>query len=114
MIRANAIAMAAGFFLLAGAVSSGSAWGQAYPHKPVRFIVGYGAGGAADVATRLIAPRLAESLGQPVVVDNRPGAGSMIATALLARSSPDGYTIMMANVSFGGNPALHRKLAYDP
>jgi tripartite-type tricarboxylate transporter receptor subunit TctC len=92
---------------------SGTASGQAYPHKPIRFIVGYGAGGAADVATRLIAPQLAETFGQPVVVDNRPGAGSIIATALLAQARPDGYTIMMANVSFGANSALHRKLSYD-
>src|SRR5262245_4757747 len=88
--------------------------GQAYPGKPIRFLVGYGAGGAADVAARLVAPRLAEALGQPIVVDNRPGAGSLIATQLLAQSRPDGYTIMMVNASFGANPALYAKRTYDP
>src|SRR5438105_10379905 len=95
-----------------------SAWAnaagtQSYPTRPIRFLVGYGASGAADVAARLISPRLAERFGQPVVVDNRPGAGSRIATELLARSAADGYTIMMVNVSFGAIPALHRQLSYD-
>ncbi|MBM3358052.1 MAG: tripartite tricarboxylate transporter substrate binding protein [Betaproteobacteria bacterium] len=104
---------AAACIATATGLSSATASGQAYPNKPIRFFVGYAAGGAADVVTRLIAPRLAETFGQPVVVDNRPGAGSMIATGLLAQARPDGYTIMMANVSFGANSALHRKLSYD-
>jgi tripartite-type tricarboxylate transporter receptor subunit TctC len=101
-------------FLMAAALSTGAAFGQAYPSKPIRFLVGYGAGGAADVATRLIAPRMAEAFGQPVVVDNRPGAGSLIATQLLAQSRPDGYTLMMVNISFGANPALYTRRTYDP
>ena len=100
----------------AGAIAlfSPVAGGQPYPHKPIRFLVGYAAGGSADVATRLVAPRMSEALGQPVVVDNRPGAGSLIATNLLAQSRPDGYTIMMVNISFGANPALYTKRTYDP
>jgi tripartite-type tricarboxylate transporter receptor subunit TctC len=100
--------------LLAIAIMPGTVSGQGYPNKPIRFIVGYGAGGSADVATRLVAPRVAEALGQPVVVDNRPGAGSIIATTLVAQSRPDGYTILMANVSFAANPALYAKATYDP
>ena len=100
---------AAVLMLLAGAVEAAEA---PYPARPIRVLVGYGAGGGADVATRLIAPRMSERFGQPVVVDNRPGAGSRIATEMLARSAPDGYTIMMANVSFGATPALHLKLDY--
>lgn len=92
---------------------SGIASGQTYPNRPIRLLVGYGVGGAADIIGRMIAPRLVEKLGQQVVVDNRPGAGSIIATELLARSSADGYTIMLANVSFGANPALHSKLSYN-
>ena len=111
MKSANAIAVAA---CVAAGIIPGAARGQAYPHKPIRFLVGYAAGGAADVATRLIAPRMAETFGQSVVVDNRPGAGSLIATHLLAQSRPDGYTIMMANISFGANPALYTKPTYDP
>jgi tripartite-type tricarboxylate transporter receptor subunit TctC len=91
-----------------------SAFGQTYPARSIRLIVPYGAGGSADIAARLIAPRLAESLGQQVVVDNRPGAGTIIGTELLAKSPPDGHTLMLANVSFGAVPALHRKLPYDP
>ncbi|MDB5866471.1 MAG: hypothetical protein JWO70_4277 [Betaproteobacteria bacterium] len=87
---------------------------QTYPNRPIRLLLGYGAGGAADIIARVIAPRLSEKLGQQVVVDNRPGAGSIIATELLARSAADGYTVMLANVSFGANPALHSKLAYNP
>ena len=112
MSHASSIAIAACLPVIS--LLSGAASGQAYPYKPIRFIVGYGAGGAADVATRLIAPRVAETLGQSVVVDNRPGAGSIIATALVAQSRPDGYTIMMANVSFGANPALYTRPTYDP
>ena len=100
--------------LPAAGLIPGTAPAQAYPSKPIRFIVGYGAGGSADVATRLVAPRIADALGQPVVVDNRPGAGSIIATTLVAQSRPDGYTILMANVSFGANPALYTKPTYDP
>src|SRR5437868_5944942 len=83
---------------------------QNYPVRPIRVLVGYGAGGAADIVARVIGPRLTEKLGQQIVVDNRPGAGSIIATELLARSAADGYTVMLANVSFGANPALHSKL----
>src|SRR5688500_17926103 len=101
---------------IAGAVAfatASTAWAQSYPYRPIRFIVPYGAGGASDISTRIIAARLAESLGQQIVVDNRPGAGSIIGTDLLAKSAPDGYTLMMANISFSANPALHSKLPYD-
>ncbi len=98
---------------LAGGLFSGGCWGQSYPYRPIRFIVPYGPGGASDISTRIVAARLAESLGQQIVVDNRPGAGSIIGTELLAKSAPDGYTLMMANISFSANPALHSKLPYD-
>jgi tripartite-type tricarboxylate transporter receptor subunit TctC len=91
----------------------GDAIAQTYPARPIRLLIGYGAGGAADIVARVIAPRLSEKLGQQIVVDNRPGAGSVIATELLARSNADGYTVMLANVSFGANPTLHSKLAYN-
>ena len=70
-------------------------------------------GGATDITARVIAPRLSERLGQQVVVDNRPGAGSIIGTQILARSTPDGHTFMLAEIAFGANPALHSKLPYD-
>jgi tripartite-type tricarboxylate transporter receptor subunit TctC len=105
--------LAAGFAILSMGVFACAAWGQSYPYKPIRFIVPYGPGGASDISTRIVAVRLAESLGQQVVVDNRPGAGSIIGTDLLAKSAADGYTLMMANISFSANPALHSKLPYD-
>src|SRR5688572_27464416 len=90
--------------VVATVVGAGDAAAQTYPNRPIRLLLGYGAGGAADIVARLIAPRLSEKLGQQIVVDNRPGAGSIIATELLARSTADGYTIMLANASFGANP----------
>jgi tripartite-type tricarboxylate transporter receptor subunit TctC len=86
---------------------------QNYPAKPIRFLVLYAAGGATDIVARVIAPRLAEGLGQQVIVDNRPGANGIIATTILAKSPPDGYTILITDVAHGANPALHSKLPYD-
>src|SRR3977135_4151559 len=83
--------------------SSEEVMGQSYPTRPVRLLLGYGAGGAADIVARVIAPGLSDKLGQQIVVDNRPGAGSIIATELLARSAADGHTLMLANISFGAN-----------
>ena len=102
-------------FLITAAIIAccGDAIAQTYPSRPIRLLIGYGAGGAADIVARVMAPRLSEKLGQQIVVDNRPGAGSIIATELLARSNADGYTLMLANVSFGANPALHSRLAYN-
>ena len=86
---------------------------QSFPSRPIRFLVPFAAGGATDITARVIAPRLGERLGQQVVVDNRPGAGSIVGTQILARSSPDGHTVMLAEIAFGANPALHSKLPYD-
>jgi tripartite-type tricarboxylate transporter receptor subunit TctC len=104
---------AAAFCGVTAWIAASDVWAQTYPYRPIRFIVPYGPGGASDISTRIIASRLAESLGQQIVVDNRPGAGSIIGTDLLAKSAPDGYTLMMANISFSANPALHAKLPYD-
>jgi tripartite-type tricarboxylate transporter receptor subunit TctC len=99
---------------LALAVPSYWACAQKYPDRPIRFIVPFAVGGAADITARIMAPRLSESLGQPVVVDNRPGAGSIIGTDLVAKAPADGYAILLTNVAFGALPALHQKLPYDP
>ncbi len=82
--------------------------------KPITLTVSYPAGGGADVMARLIAPRLAEALGQPVVVDNKPGASGTIAAGLVARAAPDGATLLLDASSFAVNPALFPKLSYDP
>ena len=84
-----------------------------YPNKPVRLIVGAGPGGSGDLLGRALAHKLSELWGQQVVIDNRPGAGTVIGTALAAKSAPDGYTLFQANAAHTINPALMRKLPYD-
>ncbi|HEY3077519.1 MAG TPA: tripartite tricarboxylate transporter substrate binding protein [Burkholderiales bacterium] len=77
----------------------GLACAQGYPSKPVRMVVGFPPGGGTDVVARILAPRLGELLGQPIVIDNRPGATGTVAAGQVAKSTPDGYTIMMGHVS---------------
>ena len=88
---------------------------QAWPQKPIRVFIGFAAAGPPDIATRIIAPKLGEGLGQPVVVENRPGAGGMIAMEHVARATPDGYTLALATVgTMILAKALIPKAAYDP
>ena len=82
--------------------------------KPITLVVSYPAGGGADVMARLIAPHMAQSLGQPVIVDNKPGASGTLAAAQVARAAPDGLTLLLDASSFAVNPALFAKLPYDP
>jgi tripartite-type tricarboxylate transporter receptor subunit TctC len=98
--------------LLAGA--SLAAWAQAYPSKPVKLIVTYPPAGGADTMARLIAAKLSESLGQPFVVENRPGASGQIGAEAVAKAAPDGYTLMLDASSYAVNPSLYPKLPYDP
>jgi tripartite-type tricarboxylate transporter receptor subunit TctC len=94
---------------------SGGVFAQAYPNHPVRLVVPFSAGaGVTDIMSRLLAQRLGTSLGQPIVIDNRPGAGGIPATDFVAKSAADGYTLLMTNVSFAANPYLYSKLPYDP
>ena len=99
---------------LAVALLSTAAAAQQYPSKPVRLLVGYPAGGAVDVTSRVIAERLGAILGQQVVVDNRPGATGNIAADLLAKSPPDGYTIYMGTSINAVSVSLFKNLPYDP
>jgi tripartite-type tricarboxylate transporter receptor subunit TctC len=86
----------------------------AYPTRPVRFIVPSAAGGGTDIIARAISLKLAESLGQQFVVDNRPGAGQMIGIELAAKAPPDGHTILMAASTLAINPVMYKKVSYDP
>jgi tripartite-type tricarboxylate transporter receptor subunit TctC len=94
---------------------AGQALAQTWPQKPIRVFIGFAAAGPPDIATRIIAPKLGEGLGQPVVVENRPGAGGMIAMEHVARATPDGYTLALATVgTMILAKALIPKAAYDP
>ena len=87
---------------------------EQYPNRPIRLIVPYSVGGATDITSRLIAPHLGEAMGQQVVVDNRPGGAAITGMDMVAKATPDGYTIMMASIAFGANPGLYAKLPFDP
>ncbi len=103
------------FILLALLVASAQlGQAQQYPAKPLRMLVGYSAGGGADALARLIAAKMADGLGQQVLVENRPGAGATIAAAAVASSLPDGYTIFFADTALLIAPAIYQKLSFDP
>lgn len=87
---------------------------QTYPEKPIRVIVGLAPGGATDIMARTLAPALGEELGQPVVIDNRPGAAGSIGAALVAKAPPDGYTLFIASSSFTSNSVLQNNQSFDP
>ncbi len=89
------------------------AQGVAYPSKSIRWVIPFPPGGSGDVLARLVSPKLAEMLGQQIIVDNRSGASGTIGTVAVARSTPDGYTILSNTLPFVANPALHSKPPYD-
>jgi tripartite-type tricarboxylate transporter receptor subunit TctC len=86
---------------------------HAYPEQPVRVVVPFGPGGGADLTIRIMSDPLRAQLGQPIVVDNRPGGSTIIGTDLVAKARPDGYTLLIATTTFTINPSLHAKLPYD-
>jgi tripartite-type tricarboxylate transporter receptor subunit TctC len=101
--------------LLSALFAAASAAQAAYPDKPVRIVCAHAPGGAGDQLSRIVAERLSGELGQPVIVENRPGASTMLAAETVARASGDGYTLLMATVTtLSINPALYGELRYDP
>jgi tripartite-type tricarboxylate transporter receptor subunit TctC len=104
-----------GAIALAFLVLSCGAWAQDYPNRTVTIVVPFAPGGSSDIGARLVATQLAERLGKPVVVENRPGAGTVVGTNSVAKAAPDGYTILMGTSSaLAVNPTLFKKLPYDP
>lgn len=97
------------------AISAGTAAAADYPSRPIKVVVPYAAGGTIDAMARVLSPKLQAVLGQPVVVDNRPGAGTMIGADVVARAEPDGYTVFMgSNAAFTISPQVMAKVPYDP
>ncbi len=96
---------------LVGASASG--WSQDYPRRPVRFVVPYAPGAINDAVARMLAQRLTEVWAHPVIVDNRPGGGTIVGTEIVARSAPDAHTLLLTSVAHAITPALHKKLPYD-
>lgn len=86
----------------------------AYPNKPIRLVIPFAAGSGTDLIARAFVPKWAEGLGQPVIIENRPGASGNIGTEHVARSAPDGYTLLFASNNFAINPVLYQKVPYDP
>jgi tripartite-type tricarboxylate transporter receptor subunit TctC len=93
---------------------AGQVLAQPYPARSIRLVVGFAPGGAADVVARTLQEPLQRNLGQPIVVDNRPGAGSSIAAEYVAKSAADGYTLLIASIGLAANPSLYKKLAFEP
>jgi tripartite-type tricarboxylate transporter receptor subunit TctC len=100
---------------LAGPYAAIAADAQPYPNRPIRFVVPYQPGGSSDLAARIIGQKLSESLGQPVVIDNRPGAGANLGTEIVAKAAPDGYTLLLGSTGPNAvNATLFTSLPFDP
>ncbi|HEV7617358.1 MAG TPA: tripartite tricarboxylate transporter substrate binding protein [Burkholderiaceae bacterium] len=96
-------------------IASGAAYAQTYPNKPIKLVVPFPAGGTTDILARAVGAELTKAWGQQVIVDNRPGAGGNVGSEIVAKSAPDGYTLLMGTVGTHGiNQALYPKLPYDP
>ena len=107
LLRAAALAAA----FLAGIACTSAA---DYPARPITLVVPYAAGGGNDVIARIVAERMSANLGQPIVIENRGGAGGTIATRQVAKAEPDGYSLLIATSSLAINPSLYPNIGYDP
>src|SRR5258707_1751423 len=108
--RGGGLGLAAGVVALS---TTGRSWAQAYPSRPVRWLVGFAPGGGNDIVARLMGQFLSERLGQQFVIDNRPGAATTLATEAVVNAAPDGYTLLLVGLPNTSNAALFRKLNFD-
>ncbi|MBI2226239.1 MAG: tripartite tricarboxylate transporter substrate binding protein, partial [Betaproteobacteria bacterium] len=109
--RLRSLAAIAALLSVCSAQAAGP--GQPYPNRPMRLVVPFAPGGTVDIIGRIVAAKLSERLGQPIVVDNRGGANSMIGSEIVARASPDGHTLLIVAAGFAVNPSLQRNMPYD-
>jgi tripartite-type tricarboxylate transporter receptor subunit TctC len=107
------VAACAALMLALGLVAGARAQDASYPNKPVKLLIGFPAGGLLDTVARIVGERMAALLGQPFVVEARPGAGGLVATTALAKAAPDGYTLMMVNDNHALNPFILKEVPYD-
>lgn len=115
MARSFSIRVCLGIAMLCSYVTSGLGQGMhSYPSRPVRFIIPFPPGGGTDVVGRVLGQKFADELGQPFVIDNRPGAAGTLGATIAAKAAPDGYTIMLASASFAISASYYKSLAYDP
>jgi tripartite-type tricarboxylate transporter receptor subunit TctC len=111
----KSIALTLPLALAAGSAAAAAPAGEWQPTKPIRMLVGFAPGGGTDTTARALGGKLAERLGQQVIIDNRPGASGNIATEILSNSTPDGYTVLMGTIAaLAINPSLYKKLSFDP
>ena len=115
MLRRTLVTRAVFLASLATTAATTGAWAQAYPNRPVRLVVPFARGGPTDLITRIVTDKVAAAFGQPMVVENNPGAGGSVGATETARSTADGYSLGVATVSTtAANPAINPKIAYDP
>lgn len=108
------IALALAVTLTAAALAPVAVQAQGYPNRPIRLVLPFSPGGTTDTPGRIIAQRLGEALGQPIIVENKPGAGSTIGTDFVAKAKPDGYTLLLTSTTHVLSPHLYKHLPYDP
>ncbi len=109
------LALACASLAFVASAAAGTARAEDYPSRPIHLIVPYAAGGGADSVARILAKRVSETIGQPIVIENRGGGGSIIGTEFVNKSAPDGYTLLMAQSGpISINPAVYKDLPYDP
>ncbi len=113
-MQPNNLKIAIAAFAVCGVAAAPVVAAQAYPDRPIRMIIPFAAGGATDTPARIVSVKLAERLKQQIVVDNRPGQGGALGTAVAAKAEPDGYTVLMTATPFVLSPHIYKKLSYDP